>query len=57
MPETNPRQGGLHTDLDQTSVFWRFAAAEGYLPGFQDLFLLSTPSYCTVRVLQQDEMA
>lgn len=35
MPETNPRQGGFHIDLDQTSVFWRLAAAEGYLPAFQ----------------------
>lgn len=36
MPETNPRQGGLYTDLDQTSMFSRLvAAAEGYPPAFQ----------------------
>lgn len=44
MPERNPRQGGLHTDLDQTSIFWRLvAAAEGYLPAFQRSLFSSHP--------------
>lgn len=35
-PGTNPRQGGLPTALDQTSMFWKLAAAaEGDLPSFQ----------------------
>ena len=35
LPETNPRQGGLHTEPSQTSMFWSLAAAEGYLPASQ----------------------
>lgn len=32
----NPRQSGLPTALDQTSLFWKLAvAAKGYLPAVQ----------------------
>lgn len=34
-PGTNPRQSGLPTALNQTSIFWKLAAAEGDLPAFQ----------------------
>lgn len=54
MPERNPRQGGLHTDLDQTSIFWRLvAAAEGYLPAFQR----SLYSHRTLTLHYQDTAA
>lgn len=34
-PGTNPGQAGLPTGLDQNSMLWKPAAAEGYLPAFQ----------------------
>lgn len=56
-PGTNPGHGALPTALDQTRMFWKLAAAKGYLQAFQKSLAFSRCSSCTFRTLQQDGMA